>query len=108
MASIKARSLDAGSNDDACDGLGSQLTVLLLTGRVYRVRVGGFAGATGNFGLHVEPGTGGGSIATTDPGCGPTTIGVVGEPRIGGTLVTTVGNVATVLAGDACPNATSG
>jgi hypothetical protein len=85
--------LAIGCNDDGCDGLGSRLVVPLVQGLVYAVRVGGFAGATGNFELAIEPGTGNGSITTVAPGCGPTTILVEGEPRIGGSVTTTLGGV---------------
>jgi hypothetical protein len=82
-----------GCNDDGCDGLGSRLTVPLVQGVVYAIRIGGYAGATGNFELSIEPGTGTGAITTVAPGCGPTTILVEGEPRIGGTVTTTLSNV---------------
>lgn len=85
-----------GCNDDGCDGLGSRLTVPLVANGVYYVRVAGFAGATGNFDLQVEPGTGMGTIVTTLPGCGAPTIVVAGPPRIGGTLTTTLGTVSGV------------
>ncbi|MBK8097660.1 MAG: hypothetical protein IPK26_11170 [Planctomycetes bacterium] len=82
-----------GCNDDGCDGLGSRVVVPLVQGTGYLVRVGGFAGATGQFELVVEPGTGTGSIATVLPGCGAATLSVQGQPRIGGSLLSTLGNV---------------
>lgn len=41
-------------NDDGCDGLGSSLTVNLTAGTVYRFRVGGYNGQSGNFDVVVE------------------------------------------------------
>jgi hypothetical protein len=82
-----------GCNDDAggACGLGSRLTVPLVSGQTYHVRVGGFSSATGSFDLTVEQGTGTGSIVITPPACGPATISVTGAPHIGGSVTTTIG-----------------
>ncbi|MCA8976432.1 MAG: hypothetical protein KDC98_17060, partial [Planctomycetes bacterium] len=80
-------------NDDgggSC-GLGSRLTVNLTNGVTYYIRVGGFNGNTGTFELQAEPGSGNGSITTLPHACGPMTIAVSGEPRIGSTMTATVG-----------------
>ncbi len=79
-------------NDDFCS-LGSRATINATFGTTYYVRVGGFNGQFGAFDVEVQPGTGLGSITRNVHGCGPTTINSTGQPRIGGTVTTTLGNV---------------
>lgn len=79
-------------NDDYCS-LGSRVQINAVNGSTYYVRVGGFQGYTGSFDVEVQYGTGQGSIVRNAHGCGPTTIQSTGQPRIGGTVTTTLGNV---------------
>jgi hypothetical protein len=81
-----------GCNDDWC-GLGSQVTIQATQGTTYFVRVGGFNGATGEFDVDISFGTGTGSITRNAHACGPTTIQCIGEPHIGATVSTVLGNV---------------
>ena len=77
-----------GCNDDgpgSC-ALGSSLTVNLTGGQVYRIRVGGYNGASGSFEVIAEPGTGTGTITTLAHACGPMVLAITGSPRIGGIL----------------------
>ena len=81
-----------GCNDDAC-GLGSQVQINATAGANYLVRVGGFNGAAGAFDVEVLYGSGQGSIVRNAHGCGPTTLQVAGQPRIGSSLTFVIGNV---------------
>ncbi|MEO6596938.1 MAG: hypothetical protein ABIP94_19505 [Planctomycetota bacterium] len=82
-----------GCNDDFCS-LGSRVSINATQGTTYRVRVGGFNGAFGSFDVEVQPGTGLGSIVRNVHGCGPTSIAATGQPRIGGSITTTLGNLS--------------
>ncbi|MBK8098106.1 MAG: hypothetical protein IPK26_13425 [Planctomycetes bacterium] len=84
-----------GCNDDGTGtcGLASKLTVNLTNGVTYKVRVGGFNGATGSFELRAVPGTDNGTITTLATACGPAVVAVVGEPRIGAILGAAVAGV---------------
>jgi hypothetical protein len=80
-----------GCNDDGCD-LGSQLTVPLISGQTYLVRVAGRNGAFGAFDLGIECGTRTGSMTTVPTACGSApVISVTGQPRIQGQLVVLLG-----------------
>ncbi|MCA8973190.1 MAG: hypothetical protein KDC98_00640, partial [Planctomycetes bacterium] len=82
-----------GCNDDAggsC-GTGSSVTVNLTAGNTYHIRVGGYNGTTGAVELKAEPGSGAGALTTIAHACGPMTISVTGDPRIGGTMTATIG-----------------
>jgi hypothetical protein len=74
-------------------GYDSRVSINATFGTTYYLRVGGYNGAFGSFDVEVQPGTGLGSIARTVHGCGPTTFDTTGQPRIGGALTTTLGNV---------------
>lgn len=88
---------DLGCNDDSC-GLQSSVTASLTLGTVYLVRVGGFAGRTGNFDLTVDVGTGTGTITAMGVGaCGGITIATTGNPNINGNLTTTLGGIGAGL-----------
>jgi hypothetical protein len=56
----------------------------------YFISIGGFNGATGNFDLAIEEGTGTGTIVTACTGCGPMTISVTGAPHIDGVVNTSI------------------
>ena len=84
-----------GCIDDFCS-YGSRVSINATFGTTYYVRVGGYNGASGAFDIEVQPGTGLGSIVRNAHGCGPTTIATTGQPRIGGTVTTTLGNVTGV------------
>ncbi len=79
-------------NDDAC-GTGSRVTVSLVQGQSYLIRVGGFNGASGAFDVTAETGTGTGHFTTLPHGCGSLTITPSGSPSIGGTVAFQLGNV---------------
>lgn len=80
-----------GCNDDSC-GLGSQLTVNLVSGQTYLVRVGGYNGAVGSFWLTAECGTGTGTMTQLPMACGSANLTVSGQPHILGTLQCTITN----------------
>ncbi len=87
-------------NDDSC-GLQSSVTVNLQASNSYRIRVGGFGGATGNFTLGVALGTGTGSTTPLGIGaCGGTNVILTsGDPNLGGTITTVVGGSGSALIG---------
>ncbi|MFO1077024.1 MAG: hypothetical protein U1E73_04775 [Planctomycetota bacterium] len=84
-----------GCDDDFC-ALGSRVQINATQGATYYVRVGGFSSYTGAFDVEVQYGTGLGSIVRNTHGCGTTTIQSTGQPHIGGTVTTTLGNVTGV------------
>ena len=57
-------------NDDTC-GLSSSVTVNVLAGQTYYIRLGGYAGAAGSSGLNISAPTGGfpASVASYGTGC---------------------------------------
>ncbi len=80
-----------GCDDDTC-GAQSQVIFSATQGTTYYIRVGGFSGATGNFGLTIKIA---GSFTSISPGCGGSTLvgtssASSGLPEIGSTLTLTV------------------
>jgi hypothetical protein len=69
-----------GCNDDACGGLTSEVTVPVVSGSTYLVRVGGFGGNTGTFQLNVHHG---GVYSYVGTQCGTVTLVPSGLPDIG-------------------------
>lgn len=82
-------------NDDYCS-LGSRVQISAVGGTTYFVRVAGFNGAIGAFDVEVVLGTGLGSIVRNVGACGGTTINSTGNPNLGGTVNTQLGNITGV------------
>lgn len=80
-------------NDDSC-GLGSSVQVNLTSGSTYLIRVGGYSSAVGNFDVEVTIGNGTGSVRlATTSGCGTNTITFQGQPALGSSFTTNLGNI---------------
>jgi hypothetical protein len=85
-----------GCNDDSC-GAGSQVTVATVAGQDYKVRVGGFGGNRGTFGLTITTANcAGGSFQTLTHGCGAVRIGYSGNAALGVTTTFSLTGVTAV------------
>ncbi|HKB15099.1 MAG TPA: hypothetical protein VKF62_03490 [Planctomycetota bacterium] len=81
-----------GCDDDTC-GLASSVTVPTTAGAAYFVRVGGYAGAAGNFTLLVTTTGGAGSVTLNPTGCGGLTLTSAGSPTLGATVSFTLSGI---------------
>ncbi|MBK8101167.1 MAG: hypothetical protein IPK26_29145 [Planctomycetes bacterium] len=79
-------------NDDAC-GLQSRITFATVAGNTYFLRVGGFAGATGNFVLEINYVQTGSIVLSSAGACGALSLSVTGNPNLGGQIVSTMSGV---------------
>lgn len=112
-----ANLVSLGCNDDTCN-TGSQVTVPTVSGRDYKVRVGGFGGNRGTFDLSVSTANcGSGSFQTLTHGCGAAGIAYTGNATIGTLTTFSLTNAtsvpvlflsATLLATPLCPGCTLG
>ena len=82
-------------NDDSC-GLQSEVSAPMMAGVTYHLRVGGFNGATGTFGVEVSRAGGSGTFSSVFPGCGTTAITTTGNPDIGTTVTYSIAPVQSV------------